>query len=193
MPRIPRFRALIALTVVLLVSTPVMVAHDPAAAAGPAPDFTLSATIVGLYPGADLDRAVTVHNPMPFAIAVRSASAVVGDASSTCPATNLHAAPFAGDVVVAAHATGTVPVRMHMAATASDACQGATFPLTFTAYGSPVPAATVPGAADPGGAGAAGFAFTGTDPHPLVVIGVGALCAGLVLVARRRRASGRDS
>ncbi len=94
-----------------------------------------------------------------------------------------------------ARSTGTIPVGLQMAASAPDACQGATFPLTFTAYGSPVaptPATTTP----PGGAttrGASGFAFTGTDARPLVLIGLGALGAGVVLLTRRRRTSSVES
>ncbi len=182
MPIAPRFLALVVPAVALVAGVPAVVSHDVAGAAG---ELKLSASIVGLYPGADLDRAVTVHNPLDGAISVRSASVVVGDASSGCTAANLRAEPFAGDVAVAAHGTGTIPVRLHMAGSAPDACQGATFPLTFTATGSPLGA--TPG--DPVNGSGHGFAFTGAEPRPLVVIGVGALGTGVVLLARRRRVS----
>ncbi len=189
---VPRFFALVAPAVALFLGLPVAGSHE---AAGAADDFTLTASIVGLYPGADLDHAVTVDNPLDAAISIRSASATVGDASIRCTAANLRAEPFAGDVVVGAHDTGAVPVRIRMAASAPDACQGATFPLTFTAYGypvSPTPARPSPHGVGTTGSGS-GFAFTGADPRTPVVIGVGALGLGVALLARRRRPSSANS
>ena len=149
------------------------------AAAHAVTDFTLSADFVGLYPNANVDIPVTVHNPQSYAIAVHAASMVIGDASPTCTAANVSAQNFSGDVTVPAGGTATFPIRMHMYASAPDACQGATFPLTFTASGASLAAGSRDG-------GLSGFAFTGAEPVPLAVVGGVAVALGAVLLRRRR-------
>jgi hypothetical protein len=159
----------------------------PAAAADE--EFTVTARYSGLYPGADTAVPVTVENPFAYDLAVESAAVVVGDASAGCPAANVVAHSFAGRVTVPARSRADLPIRMQMPATAPDACQGATFPLTFHATGAPASGAPASGAPgdDPG---AGGFAFTGAAPAGLVLAGVGALAGGAALVALgwRRRA-----
>ena len=153
-----------------------------------ADDFVLSANLSGLYPNVDADFPVSVSNPKDFAIAVHSATVAIGDASPSCTAANLSARSFSGNVVVPADGSTTFPIHLHMAASAPNACQGVTFPLTFTATGTPVGA--TPGGdgtnGDGVGAAATGFAFTGADSLMLGAIGLGATAVGLVLVRRRR-------
>lgn len=141
--------------------------------------FTLSANFVGLYPNAVVDVPVTVHNPLDYDLAVHSASVRVGDASPACTSTNLQAQSFTGDVVVRAGTDGTIPLRMHMPASTPDACQGATFPLVFTASGAPA------SGTDP--TGSSGFAFTGAETGTLVLIGASACVVGRLLIRRRDR------
>jgi hypothetical protein len=115
--------------------------------------FTLYTDVHGLYPNGTVTAPVQVDNPQSRLLRVLSATATVGDASAACPGSNLSAAPFVGSIAVAPHSVGIVPVDVHMAATAPDACQGATFPLTLRAVGELVAAQTRPGRG--------GLAFTG--------------------------------
>jgi LPXTG-motif cell wall-anchored protein len=172
------------LCAVLLVASVVTLTATVADAADT--QFTLTTNYTGLYPDADVTVPVTVHNPMAYDLAVHAANVRIGDASGGCTAGYLEASSFSGDVVAPAYRDTTIPIRMHMLASAPDACQGATFPLSFTASGSPV------GVQPSGDSGS--FAFTGTDSLITTLVGVGALASGLVLVfARRRRPTGASS
>jgi LPXTG-motif cell wall-anchored protein len=172
------------LCAVLLVASVVTLTATVAGAADT--QFTLTTNYTGLYPDADVTVPVTVHNPMAYDLAVHTAAVEVGNANPGCTAGYLEASSFSGDVVAPAHADTTIPIRMHMLASAPDACQGATFPLSFTASGSPV------GVQPPDGS--SGFAFTGSDSWITTLVGVGALTSGLVLLfARRRRPAGASS
>lgn len=97
--------------------------------------FTVAGEIVGLYPGAVRTLDATVTNPYPFAIRVSSVAVVVDDAGPNCPAAMLEVGGSVGSVEVAGRATGTVPLEVRMQLMAPDACQGATWPLRFTAIG----------------------------------------------------------
>ena len=103
----------------------------------------------------------------------------MSDASAACPSTNLQAQSFTGDVIVRAGSNGTIPLRMHMPASTPDACQGATFPLVFTASGAPA------SGTDPNASG--GFAFTGSENGALVLIGASACAVGWLMIRRRDR------
>jgi hypothetical protein len=141
--------------------------------------FTLTADFVGLYPNAHVTVPVTVHNPNDFDLAVHTATVEVQDASPACPSTNLEAASFVGDVVVRAGGDGVVPLRMHMPSSAPDACQGASFPLVFTASATSL--------SDSASGGSGGFAFTGAESSTLAAAGVGAIAIGWLLTRRRDR------
>ncbi len=176
------------LLVILIVVTAIAL---PAAAAHAADEqFTLTTAYSGLYPNADVSVPVTVHNPHGYELAVHAAGVTVGDAGPACPAANLEASSFAGDVVAPPHGDATIPIRMHMPASAPDACQGATFPLHFTASGEPLG----PDADGSGSASTGGFAFTGAESWTMTLVGAAALVAGLALIGvRRRRPSGTPS
>jgi len=172
------------LCAVLLVASVVTLTATVAGAADT--QFTLTTNYTGLYPDADVTVPVTVHNPKAYDLAVHTAAVRVGDASAGCSAGYLEASSFSGDVVAPAHGDATIPIRMHMLASAPDTCQGATFPLSFSASGSPL-------GAEPTG-DSRGFAFTGTDSWITTLVGAGALATGLVLVfARRRRTTGASA
>jgi LPXTG-motif cell wall-anchored protein len=173
----------ILLVILLVASTLTTVALTAAPAGADEYQFTLTTEYTGLYPSADVSVPVTVHNPEPYAIAVHTAAVLVGDANAGCPASNLIASSFSGDVVAPARGDAVVPIRMRMPRTAPDACQGATFPLVLTATGEP----TGPMPAEPGAG--SGFAFTGGDVTTSVIVGSASLLLGLaLLVGRRRRA-----
>jgi len=170
---------------VATVSGAVLGSSGIAAAAGP--DFTLSGSVDGLYPGSTVELAVVVQNPQPFRLEVNTADVSVGDASSACNAANLVAQGFAGSVEVNPNATAAVPVELHLLDTAPDSCQGAAFPLTFRATGlldapSPSPA---------GPFGMLPFTGLGSATSLLAAGGLCLLLVGLALLsgshARRRR------
>jgi hypothetical protein len=150
-----------------------------------APTFTLSAQVSGLYPNATLMAGVRVDNPQSYAISVRTASVTVGDANAGCTSANLTTSPFGGAVDVAANGSGTVPIRLHMLTSAPDACQGASFPLSFEA--------TAVAGADPAAAHTPMphmTAFTGAaGTIALALLGAILGAAGVVLVAATRRRS----
>jgi hypothetical protein len=173
------------LFVMLLVATVVTVPNAVAHAADV--QFTLTTSYTGLYPNADASVPVTVHNPAAYDLAIHTAAVRVGDASPGCPATNLEAFSYSGDVVAPSHQDATITIRMHMLASAPDTCQGATFPLSFTGTGAPV-------GVQPESSGGGGFAFTGANSLTTTLVGVGAFVAGLALIGvRRRRPSERSS
>lgn len=107
--------------------------------------FTVAGEIDGLYPGIVTTLDATVTNPYPFAIRVSSVAVVVGDAGSGCPASMLEVGGSAGSVEVAGSGTGIVPLEVRMRGSAPDACQGATWPLLFTAIGIGPPTSDLPG------------------------------------------------
>jgi hypothetical protein len=144
--------------------------------------FELEGEVGGLFPNATIVSPVHVHNPQDFAITVVATRVVVSDANPSCTAANLEATPIDGDVDVSGGGTATVPVRFHMAATAPDACQGATFPLTFLATGAVAESGS--------GSTATGLPFTGADRWTLMLAASGAIAvfAGILLARSRRRA-----
>jgi hypothetical protein len=147
-------------------------------------DFTLSVHYAGLYPDSDTIVAVTVHNPQSFPLHVHTAVVHVDDASPACRAENLVAHSFTGDIVVPADADGSIPIRFQMPAAAPDACQGATFPLTFAASADAGAAGTMSSGDTPS---SGGFAFTGAESGATALAGVTALGIGALLLAARRR------
>ena len=170
-----------ALVAIVLLAIGLLLAGGLAEPAGAAsdPQFELSGNFTGLYPDADLVVPVTVHNPQRYAVMVTTATIVIGDATAQCGAANLSADRFSGGIMLDAKASTTIPIRMHMAANAPDACQGVTFPLSFNASGDIVgPSAT-----------SSGFAYTGFRPGSqfLGALGSMAFVLGLLIVATRRR------
>jgi LPXTG-motif cell wall-anchored protein len=174
------------LCAVLLVATGVTIPATVAHAADT--QFTLTTNYTGLYPDADVSVPVTVHNPLDYDLAVHTARVHVGDANPDCTAQYLEASSYAGDVVAPSQSDATIVIRMHMLASAPDACQGATFPLSFVASGAPV------GVQPSSGNGSNGFAFTGADSLLTTLVGAAALVSGLALIfVRRRRPAGASS
>lgn len=94
--------------------------------------FSISGSVSGLYPGASLPLVLTVSNPHAFAIDVTSVTTSVGTPNAGCASSKLTVTPFAGNLVVADHATATLTVTATLSHDAPDACQGVVFPLQYS-------------------------------------------------------------
>lgn len=114
-------------------SSVVVASADGNQAGGHGRGFSVSGSVSGLFPGAHTDLVVTVINAMPFAIRVTQLSTTVGDASATCTAANLAVGGFTGTRDVSAKGSATVALAVTMSRAAGDACQGAHFPLQYSA------------------------------------------------------------
>jgi hypothetical protein len=103
------------------------------------------------------------------------------DASPACPASVLEISDSQASVVVAPGGTATVPLDVRMSRGASDACQGATWPLEFTgtAVGTPTSGLPETSMIDPRG------------PVALVALGAALLVGMLIAGGRDRRWRGR--
>ena len=76
---------------------------------------------------------LTVTNPQKVAITVTSITTAVSNASTKCVAANLKVTTFSGHLVVKAGKTAQATVNATMPHSAPNACQGAHFPLLYTA------------------------------------------------------------
>jgi hypothetical protein len=148
-----------------------------------------------LYPGIERCLLYTVHNPLPNPITVTKISIAEVRALPGCDASSLDVSgsDFSGalDVPAGGDAT-TPPLRIALRETGvnQDACQGATFSLTFTGMAISEGGADVPGGGphppdDPPGGG---FPRTGAAVWTLLVAAAGLLTVGAaaVGVAHRR-------
>jgi hypothetical protein len=192
-------RLLVGLGGLLLLAAATLTVVQPSAASGATPSFMLHAQFTGLYPNADLTQSASVDNTEQYPLIVNSASATVFDASPTCTAANVVIHPFAGAVKVAAGGTAAIPLRIQMAATAPDACQGASFPLTFIASGARDGAPASGGSTAANGSTSSSassgikFAFTGSTVVPLTLFGVLCIVAGVLALRRSRRVAEAQS
>jgi LPXTG-motif cell wall-anchored protein len=146
-----------------------------------ATSFELQGDVAGLYPNATVVTPIRVHNPQPFIVTVETAQVTVGDARPGCSGTNVTARSVGGEVVVPANGDATLPVEFHMPASTPDACQGASFPLTFVAQG-------VIDDASGSSSGSSSMAWTGSGEGTIILalVGLAALLVGGALVTRRR-------
>jgi len=93
--------------------------------------FTIAGSVAGLYPGHTVPMVLIVTNPKSFSIVVTSITTTVGDASAACPASNLSVTAFSGQLLVPGLGSANTTVQVGMAQSATDTCQGATFPLVY--------------------------------------------------------------
>ena len=93
--------------------------------------------VTGLYPGATRPLTVKVTNSYPFAITVTPLTTRVRSTNKlgcTGAATNLVVVPAgARSLPIRAHRSKTVLLQVSMPASVANACQGATFSLSFSA------------------------------------------------------------
>ncbi len=159
-----------------------MLLIGPAMATVPAAEpIEITGEIDGLYPGSSATLQAQVVNPHPFPIEVISFDVAVSDASASCPASALEIRNVGTGVVIAAGETGTVPVEVQMTPTAPESCQGATWPLSYSATAVEVgPGGVVPpeGPNDP----VDDLPFTGVDVLGLLAIGTTLVVIGLLAV-----------
>jgi hypothetical protein len=101
--------------------------------AGLATRFPLSGSIADLVPGHQRTLLVQLTNPNPFTVSVNQLTVTASAASTNCGVANLTISPLPAPVLVEGYASGVAGVPVMLTDTAPDACQGAAFPLTFSA------------------------------------------------------------
>lgn len=172
--------------------------------------FGVSGSVDGLYPGGSRMLELVVTNPNAFPIVLSDVSTSVEGAGPNCPAGSIAVGSMNSRVLVPAASSTRTNLPVKMSRSATDDCQGATFPLTFTATATEAAAAP----RGPNGSGSPKGAVDGSDPTrvlgaqegndaalpktgsptaPLTVTGVGLLAAGLAMSrwARVHRRAGR--
>lgn len=92
----------------------------------------LRGDIEGLFPGAVVQRRLSIENPHPFAIDVRTLT-VTASSVPGCAASNVDVDPFAGRLTIAARRDAEVDLTVRMPPSAPDDCQGAVIPLVYQA------------------------------------------------------------
>jgi hypothetical protein len=98
--------------------------------------ITLRGHVSGLYPGAKVWLPLVLRNPNKIPLTIQRITTRVGNAAPGCPSTFLRVRPFDGSLRVPARGTAQASLKVRLRRKAPDACQGARFPLTFTAEGS---------------------------------------------------------
>ncbi len=113
----------------------------------PGKDFTITGQVLDaqgnpaqLIPGVNRVLRLTVNNTNNQDISVQTLTVTAANATGpkipskgTCPSTMLTVGSFTGPLFVGKNSTANYDFTIQMKSTASDACQGATFPLTFGA------------------------------------------------------------
>lgn len=100
--------------------------------------FGLSGDLAEVYPGFDGTLTVTLTNPHRFAIVVTTVEVAVGAPIDTaagdgpCLTAHLEVDEFSGAREVGRLGTATQGLDARMSPDAPDACQGASFPLTYS-------------------------------------------------------------
>ena len=103
-------------------------------AAGPAiRPFVVRGHVSGLYPGVRKHMRVVVRNPESFAVRVTRVTAGVSNASRACRARNVRIVRFTGSRTIPGHGRIRIYLPTRMRRRAPNACQGARFPVRFTA------------------------------------------------------------
>ncbi|HEY7399592.1 MAG TPA: hypothetical protein VH989_01720 [Actinomycetota bacterium] len=103
------------------------------ATASSAVSVKISGHVSGMVPGRVATIKATVRNPGSVSVVVKQVSASVGDAGPGCDAGNLVVTHSKKAVHIGPGRRVKVKLRATMAASAPDACQGLTFPLSFHA------------------------------------------------------------
>src|SRR5215208_7086702 len=94
-------------------------------------DFVVSGQVEGLRPGGTLPMVLTVRNPNSVAIRVTRLTVTAAAAAAGCPASSLTLPNWTGSLQVPKDGTASLTVNVTLKATASNACQGARWPLTY--------------------------------------------------------------
>jgi hypothetical protein len=99
--------------------------------------FSATGSVDGLYPGATIPLTLTLINNTGATIEVTSLTVAVANASSSCVASNLVVGAFDGPVTVPKKGSAPTVIPITMRTQAPNACQGATFSLTYSGDASP--------------------------------------------------------
>jgi hypothetical protein len=110
---------------------PAPASPDGTAATARRPAVRVTGRARGLYPGKTGKVRVNVRNLDPFAIRVLRVSARVGDAAPGCPRSVLNVRALRTRLRIRPGGRIKTWLTIKMLPTAPDACQGATFPITF--------------------------------------------------------------
>jgi hypothetical protein len=94
-------------------------------------DFVVSGHVEDLRPGGSRPMVLTVQNPNSVAIRVTSVTITAGTAAPGCPASSLTLPHWTGSLQVPKNGTASLTVNVALKASATDACQGAQWPLTY--------------------------------------------------------------
>lgn len=137
-------------TVVVLAAAAAVAAHVAAPGGGPdrgrmeliaSVKHAVSVTstpVTGLYPGASKNLTLHIKNTYTFPVKVTSVKTKLATATNHpgCAGarTNLLISSHAGAINIKPKKTKTAIMTVVMPATVVDACQGATFKITFTAH-----------------------------------------------------------
>jgi hypothetical protein len=160
----------------VLVAVLVVLVLPAMGTAGAADTFLVQGELDGVYPGFDGQLDATVTNTLDVAIRVERVSGTpTATGASGCDPSALTVVTTTTALDLGPGESATVPMRVRMAASAPDECQGATFRLAFS--GTSLAQDRTPGA----------LAFTGTDLGSRVLVGAALLVVGVAL-ARRARA-----
>jgi len=95
--------------------------------------LALSGSVTGLVPGARRAIAVEVTNPNAREATVTDVAVAVTGEQAGCPASALEVGRIATPLTVPAAASRTTALPVTLAASAPDACQGASFALRYSA------------------------------------------------------------
>ena len=98
-----------------------------------------SSPVTGLYPGGPPKLlTLRIKNTYAYAVKITSVTARVGAGTTrqgcTGSSQNLTVPPTAGPIRITPKKTGKVVMTVVMPRTVANACQGATFTITFTAH-----------------------------------------------------------
>ena len=145
--------------------------------------FSISGSVAGLAPGIPTALPVTLGNPSAQPITVSQVRVTAADASAGCPASNFVSQEVGGPMVIPGHGQSQQALPVILASNAPTACQGASFPLTFSG----VARATHPHHSTHRDT----FAFMGGSTRAAAgAATIAVLGAVLTVLARRRRAGG---
>jgi hypothetical protein len=104
--------------------------------------FLVSGQAQGVYPGLVVPLPLTLTNPQSFGITVNQLAVTVQSPSSTCTARQLEVGilnagqfqaenPIPVSISLGKNGTAFYTLQLRMVRTAADACQGATFTLSY--------------------------------------------------------------
>lgn len=128
--------ALLVAFVAFVAAGTAVAARKPPGAPPSSAAFELSGAVEGLYPTVGAQLAVKIENPYAFPISVGTLEVAVGDAGPGCDGSDLVIEQVPLPQLVPANGELTITVAASLTDDVADACQGATWPLSYTATAS---------------------------------------------------------